>query len=181
MVAMGLTITFLGLGEKGFKTLELKLIGPSLVGCGMFFTLLRILFCTIPAIFSSCFKCCCGKEENDKLLEEEKDAEENLDITMKTAARRNGLLRPMRDTVTNERRRTVIGHGVSQQPLFISDDEEQEERKASTSTRPQLRPNRQGIPMQRHDEDNFSDSSSSTFSLADLGDVGPSSYLTLLI
>ena len=36
MVAVGLVITFVGLGDKGFKTLELKLIGPSLVGCGMF-------------------------------------------------------------------------------------------------------------------------------------------------
>ena len=164
---MGLTITFLGLGEKGFITLELKLIGPSLVGCGMFFTLLRILFCTIPAIFSSCFKCCQRKEDTNKLLEEEKDADE---ITMKTAVRRNGLLKPMRD---NERRRRVIGHGVGQQAIFISDDEEQEERQIRTSTRPQLRPNRQGIPTRRHDEDNFSDSSSSTFSLSDLGDVGP--------
>ena len=67
----------------------------------------------------------------------------------------------------------MIGHGVGQQAIFISDDEEEEERKARTSTRPQLRPNRQGIPMRRHDEDNFSDSSSSTFSLSDLGDVGP--------
>ena len=51
MVAIGLVITFVGLGDKGFKTLELKLIGPSLVGCGVFFALLRILFCTVP---SSC-------------------------------------------------------------------------------------------------------------------------------
>ena len=173
LIGIGLVTMVVGLGEKGFKTIELKLIGPSLVGCGMFFTLLRILFFTIPAICSSCFKCCRRKEDTNKLLEEEKDAEENMEITMKTAVKRNGLLKPMRDTVTNERRRTVIGHGVGQQAIFISEDEEQEERKARTSTRPQLRPNRQGISMRRHDEDNFSDSSSSTFSLADLGDVGP--------
>ena len=41
MIAIGLVITFVGLGDKGFKTLELKLIGPSLVGCGVFFALLR--------------------------------------------------------------------------------------------------------------------------------------------
>ena len=51
MISVGLVITFVGLGEKGFKTLELKLIGPSLVGCGVFFALLRVLFCTLPSCF----------------------------------------------------------------------------------------------------------------------------------
>lgn len=31
-VALGLVITFVGTGEKGFKTVELRLIGPSLIG-----------------------------------------------------------------------------------------------------------------------------------------------------
>ena len=47
MVAVGLVITFVGLGEKGFRTLELKLMGPSLVGGGVVVTLLSILFCTL--------------------------------------------------------------------------------------------------------------------------------------
>ena len=34
-----------------FQTLELKLIGPSLVGCGVFFALLRILFCTVRSLY----------------------------------------------------------------------------------------------------------------------------------
>ena len=55
MVCIGLVITFVGIGDKGFQTLELKLIGPSLVGCGVFFALLRILFCTVPACFSGLF------------------------------------------------------------------------------------------------------------------------------
>ena len=68
MMAVGLVITFVGLGDKGFKTLELKLIGPSLVGCGMFFALLRILYCTMP----SYGKNCCGRnEEYEKLLKNE--------------------------------------------------------------------------------------------------------------
>ena len=46
MVAVGLVITFVGLGDKGFQTLELKLIGPTLTGIGLFFALLRVLFCT---------------------------------------------------------------------------------------------------------------------------------------
>lgn len=31
-VALGLVILFVGTGEKGFKTLELRMIGPSLIG-----------------------------------------------------------------------------------------------------------------------------------------------------
>lgn len=31
-VALGLVIVFVGTGEKGFKTVELRLIGPSLIG-----------------------------------------------------------------------------------------------------------------------------------------------------
>ena len=53
-VCIGLVITFVGIGDKGFQTLELKLIGPSLVGCGVFFALLRILFCTVPACCAGC-------------------------------------------------------------------------------------------------------------------------------
>ena len=54
MISLGLLITFLGLGEgtSGFKTMEMKLIGPSLVGCGVFFAVLRILFCTVRVILS---------------------------------------------------------------------------------------------------------------------------------
>ena len=54
MISLGLLITFLGLGEgtSGFKTMEMKLIGPSLVGCGVFFAVLRILFCTVRVIIS---------------------------------------------------------------------------------------------------------------------------------
>jgi hypothetical protein len=31
-IAIGLVIAFVGTGEKGFKTIELRLIGPSLIG-----------------------------------------------------------------------------------------------------------------------------------------------------
>ena len=41
MVAVGLVITFVGLGDKGFKTLELQLVGPSLIGCGFVFAILQ--------------------------------------------------------------------------------------------------------------------------------------------
>ena len=86
MISVGLVITFVGLGEKGFKTLELKLIGPSLVGCGVFFALLRVLFCTLPSccrsflqlffkppsitpsLFRSCMKRLRKSEDAQKLL-----------------------------------------------------------------------------------------------------------------
>ena len=50
-VAVGLIITFVGLGEKGFKTVQLKLIGPGLVGCGLVLTIIRIISCTLPACY----------------------------------------------------------------------------------------------------------------------------------
>jgi hypothetical protein len=68
MICIGLVITFVGLGDKGFRTLELKLIGPSLVGCGLFFALLRILFCTIPSCCRGCCKCCRKEEDTEELI-----------------------------------------------------------------------------------------------------------------
>ena len=41
MGAVGLVITFVGIGEKGFKSLQLKLAGPGLVGCGIILTIIR--------------------------------------------------------------------------------------------------------------------------------------------
>ena len=55
MVGLGLLITIIALGEKGCRSLWLKLIGPSLVGCGVVIALLRILLGTIaPSCVSSC-------------------------------------------------------------------------------------------------------------------------------
>jgi hypothetical protein len=45
MVGVGLVITFVGLGEKGFKTTELQMVGPGLVGGGGVLAILRILLC----------------------------------------------------------------------------------------------------------------------------------------
>ncbi|XP_042867525.1 uncharacterized protein LOC122250235 isoform X2 [Penaeus japonicus] len=56
LIALGLTITFVGLGEHGFKSPELRLIGPSLIGCGFLFALLRLFFCSAPACCTSCRK-----------------------------------------------------------------------------------------------------------------------------
>ena len=42
LITMGLILTLIGVGDKGFKTFELKLLGPSLV-FGGFLTLLKLL------------------------------------------------------------------------------------------------------------------------------------------
>lgn len=53
-VAIGLVISFVGTGEKGFKTVELRLIGPSLIGlftapelCGTWPMLIVFLLSTL--------------------------------------------------------------------------------------------------------------------------------------
>jgi hypothetical protein len=46
LFAIGLVTTFAGLGEKGFKTSELKLVGPCLAGFGIVLSALRVIMCT---------------------------------------------------------------------------------------------------------------------------------------
>ena len=41
LVAIGLVLTVVGVGEKGFRTLEMKLLGPALLVVGIVFALLR--------------------------------------------------------------------------------------------------------------------------------------------
>lgn len=41
--ALGLVIAFVGTGEKGFKTTELRLIGPIMIGTSSCETLLYVL------------------------------------------------------------------------------------------------------------------------------------------
>jgi len=56
MVSIGLIITCVGLGDKGFHTLQLKLVGPIMVGAGVCLALLRILFCAFPSICNPCHR-----------------------------------------------------------------------------------------------------------------------------
>ncbi|XP_073822595.1 uncharacterized protein [Musca autumnalis] len=58
-IALGLVIAFVGTGEKGFKTVELRLIGPSLIGIGFVCCMLRILFCICPSH-------CIANKKNDR-------------------------------------------------------------------------------------------------------------------
>lgn len=50
LLAIGVIITSVGVGEKGFKTLELQMLGPTLLGLGVMFVLLRVLFCSCPCL-----------------------------------------------------------------------------------------------------------------------------------
>lgn len=47
-MAIGMVVSFVGIGEKGFKTLELRLIGPSLIAAGVLVVILRIALCVCP-------------------------------------------------------------------------------------------------------------------------------------
>ena len=100
MVCIGLVITFVGIGDKGFQTLELKLIGPSLVGCGVFFALLRILFCTVPACCAGCMSCCSKKKEDKENLLDVSQANMNASLNRTM----NGRLRTIKHPVTGDRR-----------------------------------------------------------------------------
>jgi len=177
MVAVGLVITFVGLGDKGFKTVELRLVGPSLVGCGMFFTVLRVLFCTMPAGCSSCKGCCNKKDSSEKMIKVEKLMEEKLRSNLNTKVTRNGLLRPIRNTVTKDRRPQGPDDEEHHQPDVITDSEEEESMQAVIRTRRQLKheqqANKKGCDgsTKNENEDNLSDSFSSTFSLQDLGQL----------
>ena len=50
MIMVGLVITVVGLGDKGFHSLELRLMGPIIVGCGVMMTSVRILVCILPGM-----------------------------------------------------------------------------------------------------------------------------------
>ena len=48
MVMVGLVITGVGLGEKGFKSIEFKVVGPVIVSSGGILGAVRILACLVP-------------------------------------------------------------------------------------------------------------------------------------
>ena len=82
-VAVGLIITFVGLGEKGFKTVQLKMIGPGLVGCGLVLTIIRVISCTLPACYNKRGVSEKIKEEANGVIKNNLD-NENLQILANT-------------------------------------------------------------------------------------------------
>ena len=47
LVGIGLVTMVVGLGEKGFKTVGLMMLGPSLVTFGLLLVVFRVLLCTV--------------------------------------------------------------------------------------------------------------------------------------
>jgi len=45
--ALCLVVTVVGLGDKGFQTMELQLVGPSIILSGVLIIILRVLYCVI--------------------------------------------------------------------------------------------------------------------------------------
>jgi len=54
LISVGMVITFVGLGDKGFKSMQLRMVGPGLVGLGLLFTFLRVLLCIVPPYINRC-------------------------------------------------------------------------------------------------------------------------------
>ncbi|XP_021952137.1 uncharacterized protein LOC110849070 isoform X2 [Folsomia candida] len=71
LICIGIVITFVGLGEKGFKTLQLKLIGPILCIIGLTCIVLKVIQCTFPNLFviPMAFRKKLGDKEKTSLME----------------------------------------------------------------------------------------------------------------
>jgi len=67
--SVGLIIFLVGVGDKGFKSLELQLIGPSLIGLGFLLAIFQIIYCTKPWKSLSCCLCL-GRETQDVVKKE---------------------------------------------------------------------------------------------------------------
>ncbi|KAF7413476.1 hypothetical protein HZH68_001965 [Vespula germanica] len=70
--ALGLVISFVGTGEKGFLSPELKLIGPSLLCAGLLCCLFRVLLCLCLCRCGECRWCLCKQSRNKKEKEKQK-------------------------------------------------------------------------------------------------------------
>ena len=104
MVAIGLVTTFVGGGGRGFKTLELKLVGLSLVACGLVLAVFRVLLCIVPAWTGSTgdmSEVKLEQEESEKILEFEQMDDGYINYAVKV----NGV-------VQNQ---TVIKHEVEKE------------------------------------------------------------------
>ncbi|KAK7080710.1 hypothetical protein SK128_020652 [Halocaridina rubra] len=111
LITLGLILTFVGIGDHGFKSPELRLIGPSLIGCGILFCLLRLFFCSLPA--------CCQMCRKNKQLDEK------------------ALLSPSRETLAEEPVTTTTGavpHDIPKPFQHVNDNDEEEEQPAQPTS-----------------------------------------------
>ena len=118
MEPVGLLITFVGLGDKGFKTLELQLVGPSLIGCGFIFAIWQILFGTFPSFGKYCSD---QNEESEKLLREEQLLE---DFHIKNNCQTNVTTKPHRNVIGNSSGNIFIHPQEKKQNNIIHDHQE---------------------------------------------------------
>ena len=108
MIMVGLIITVVGLGDKGFKSIELILVGPGIVMCGGVLTSARVLLCTLPSTR-------CGRWCGKRWPEINKDYN-NTEETVKKHSR-HGLERPCSEQpkhsgevcLSHERKVGVVG------------------------------------------------------------------------
>ncbi|XP_046751221.1 SKI family transcriptional corepressor 2-like [Diprion similis] len=94
--ALGLVISFVGTGEKGFQSSELRLVGPSLLCAGLLCCLLRVLLCLC---LCHCGKCQWGSSssaamKSDKL--EKASAKEQNNVQPAPSLLTASLLPPLR-------------------------------------------------------------------------------------
>jgi len=82
-MAIGLIITFVGIGEKGFKTIQLRLVGPMLILVGVILIVIRVIMCTVPDCYN--YGDCNGGEDRKKIsccsLNDVENLEEKLGAT----------------------------------------------------------------------------------------------------
>ncbi|KAK4293355.1 hypothetical protein Pmani_033943 [Petrolisthes manimaculis] len=130
LIALGLTITFVGMGEHGFKSKELRLIGPSLIGCGFLFCLLRLFFCSAP----TCCPLCCSK---GKPLDEK------------------SLLSPSRETLADDATEEQIQQHAQRQQQRAQQEGQQENQEQQQHQLQQQQQRENDVPHRLHtyDED----------------------------
>ena len=133
LIAIGLVITTVGAGDKGFKTFELRVVGPSIVTCGFVFVVIRVLICTVTP--DNCKCCTClnkTEEESEKLIANpQQKAEEEESKNNKTA--NNSKSRPSNGAVIVNNSvtiRNVKNNKIKQQintktpKMYDSDDDD---------------------------------------------------------
>lgn len=91
--ALGLVISFVGTGEKGFQSSELRLVGPSLLCAGLLCCLLRVLLCLC---LCHCGKCRWGSRGSEKVAK----AKDQNNIPPAPPLLTTALLPPLRATVS---------------------------------------------------------------------------------
>ena len=91
--ALGLVISFVGTGEKGFLSPELRLVGPSLLCAGLLCCFLRVLLCLCLCRCGhcQCQPCPCVSRKN---IKKHKEDVSSPDPSLPTAS----LLSPLSQT-----------------------------------------------------------------------------------